>query len=285
MFSAFSMPAAFANAEAPIPPTGPQPGGSEGAKPEDNNAGKGTPSNPDIGTGKTVDYRKMVMDLLGLGEDADEAKVSEAFNACMAMEPDAETKAIKGKLSEATLAVDKSEAGKAQALADKAAVEKANEELKAKIDSQEKLAANETARAVAAEGAFANERNAHSKTIVACATKMGLLSKADADKKVVELANAKTDTEFSSLATETLSGSVKIQVNSMVGELGRTIAPGTAGEKFTAMVNESMKADSDSKTKTNFDFHWSKVCKSSEGQAVLASMRQPQKYEEHKRVK
>ena len=46
---------------------------------EDPGLGKGI----DPGTGKPFDFRKMVMGLLGLGDDADDNMVNTAFKSCM----------------------------------------------------------------------------------------------------------------------------------------------------------------------------------------------------------
>lgn len=263
-----------------FPPKPDEAKGGEGGKPAPTPApGQETPkgvaasdpgkgSSPDPGTGKTFDYRKMVLQLLGLGDEQDEAKITEAYNACMAMEPDEETKAVQGKLNETTIAKDEAEEEAKEAKA-------ANEQLKKELETA-LLAANESTDAVAraerAEAAFANERNAHCRAIVNIAVAQGKLNKKQADEKYELLANAKTAEDFDKLTKQIANTQASFNTATSIGELNRTIAPGTASHEFKEMVNESMKAD----PKHDWSFHWAKVSKSEKGQSLLAQMKQPQ---------
>ena len=248
---------------------------------EDPGLGKGI----DPGTGKPFDFRKMVMGLLGLGDDADDNMVNTAFKSCMNTKPES------------------------AAIAMKAELQKANEDLlaaNAKVDGQKSIVlkiadteigtimvSNETTgatiiqkisdlvkRATDAEAAFANERNERSKVIVNFAgVGTGRITKAESDAQVKILANAKTPAEFDAAVTAINSLPVKYQTTSSTTNLGRTLAPGTAGQKFTEMVNEAVAADT-TKRANKWDYHWQACGKSEKGKAMLAEMRQPAKQQE-----
>lgn len=238
--------------------------------------GKGT--SPDPGTGKTTDYRKMVLSLLGLGDEVDEAAVSEAFNACMSTEPDEDDKVIKGKLDEAMKGKNDAEAGKVAA--EGTAAEHAATAHDAIAKLHESTKANEAlqVRVTAAETAFANEHNRLAEAHVILAIKDGRLSRAQKDEKLKELANTKTPEEFETGIKNLANMTRRFSVESVTTDLERTIAPGTASEAFQTMVNEAVAADASNRA-DKWSHHWSAVGKTEKGKALLASMRQPQRIE------
>ena len=233
-------------------------------------AGKG--SSPDPGTGKTFDFRQMLLNLLGLDDTADEVMINTAYKACMATEPDAYENAIQGKMNDAMTAKDqqvKSANEKAEGL------QKQLDELTSAANESKGEHDGAIARAERAEGAFANERNAHAKTIAAFAVVSGKLSKANAANAEKQLANAKTGEEFATIRDQIIGANSIFSVTSTTSGLDRTSAPGTASQQFTEMVNESMAQDTGKKH--NYDWHYSKVAKSEKGKALIAEMKQPAK--------
>lgn len=272
---AFSQPATvnFANAVQPPPPPKPDAGAAAPAAGAGGTGDAGKGQQPDPATGKTFDFRKMVMDLLGLGDQATDEDVTSAFNSCMATEPAEEDKAIKGKLDEAT-------AGKTAAEGDLAVAQKTASDHAAAAHSAVAKLAEATAqnekllkRAELAEGAFANERNAHIQSMCNGAVALGKLTKAEGEVKVKELANAKTPAEFEAGVALIANAKTKFQTGSQIGTLERTIAPGTASNEYLTMVNEAVKAD----PKHDFTWHWSNVGKTEKGKALLAGMKQPER--------
>ena len=281
--AAFAKPVTFANATPPFDPkvaTGhaaaPTAPPAQGAAPVFPGSGA---TGGDAGTGRTVDFKKMLMQLLGLDDTADEAAVSNAFNACMATEPDKDDEVIKGKLDEAMTAKDKADSDKAEAEKKFGESKAANEKLTAQLAEKETLMANaktelET-RATKAEEAFANERNAHSKTIVVNAITSGRLTKAEGEAKEKELANAKTPEEFATLVKAIANARTQLQTTGTVGVLERTIAPGTASHEFQTAVQNLCNEDSSTRH-DKWAFHWGAFSKTEKGKALLAQMKQPQ---------
>ncbi len=217
----------------------------------------------DPGTGKTTDYRKLVMSLLGLGESANEDDVMTAYNTAMATDADEAANVIKSKV---------------------AGMEKANEALTTKLNEKEVLVANEVAakkkletekadlekRAVQAEGSFANERQARIKLIVGRAVADGKLPAAEIEATEKLLANAK---DFDS-EVETLNKRTKIlNVTSDTGDLGTGRNKGvSASQEF---ANEVVKAQRDN-PKFSYDQAWQAVSKSEKGKALMAEMHKPE---------
>jgi hypothetical protein len=247
-------------------------GGGE-IKTSDGSGEKGKGQMPDPGTGKSLDFKKMVLSMLGLGDDAMEDAVKTAYDHAMTFEPEAADKAIAGKVIMGEKAI------------------KANEELAEKIvnlETAETTASNEkktadekiatleqekkdlTARAEKAEGQFANERQLRIKTFISANILHGRLTKAEGDAKEKELANSKTEEEFANIVK--VVEEIKPKYTTQTANLGRTIAPGTASSRLLEMVNESQKAD----PKHDYNWHWSKVTKSEEGKAIIAGMQKSQ---------
>ena len=275
--------ALFANEDAapdkktttPAPAKAPQTAVADATKEANGTEDPGKGKSPDPATGKTFDFRKMLMELLGLSDQATDDDVTQAYNSCMTTEPDEEAKAVKGKLDEAV--AGKTEAEGKVAVAEKTAADHAASAHDAITKLHETTQANEelVKRCELAEGAFANERNAHVKTLVDSAVLLGKLTKADGEKKVIELANAKTPAEFEAGVALIANAQTKLGTTSisLAGEgLTRTIAPGTASGKFLTMVNEACATDK----KHDFAWHWSNCGKSEAGKALLSSMKQPE---------
>jgi hypothetical protein len=275
--TAFTPPANFANGTFPPKKAdGAADGGKSAAAPAPKTD---APTGPvPASTGDTFDFRKMLLQLLGLPDDAQDADVTQAYNSCMATEPDEQTKAVKGKLDAANQGQATAEAGAAtHAAAAHAAVAKLAEAqgatTQAQGQAQQLKAANEALvkRCELAEGAFANERNSHIETMCNAAVITGRLTKAEATTRQNNLAGAKTPAEFETMVNEISALPPKLSMTSQTAELERTIAPGTASGKFLTMVNEAHKAD----PKHGFEWHWSNCGKSAEGKSLLDSMRKP----------
>ena len=246
------------------PPAGKSAGGTE-------EPGKGT--SPDPGTGKTFDFRKMLLELLGLPDDAQDQDVQQAYNSCMATEPGADAQQAKGQVDEAMKGKNDSDQQAAQAGTERdSALAQAHTAVQNLAKAQQ---ANEVLvrRCERAEGAFANERNAHIQTMVNSAVATGKLSKAEGEAKVIELANAKTPEEFEKGSQLIANARQRYATKSSLDELGRTAAPGTASGEFLAMVNEAVKTD----PKHDFAWHWAQCGKTEKGKSLLASMKQPEK--------
>ena len=268
--AAFTPPANFANDGPPAGKSAAAPQGDAGQKP--------TGPVP-ASTGDTFDFRKMLLQLLGLPDDAQDEDVTQAYNSCMATEPDEQAKAVKGKLDEAQQGKVAAEGDAAtHAAAAHAAVAKLAEAqtatTQAKGQAQQFQKANEALvkRCELAEGAFANERNEHIQTMCNAAVLTGRMTKAEADVRAAKLAGAKTPDEFTTMVNEISEMKPKVSLTSQTTELERTIAPGTASDKFLTMVNEAVAKD----PKHSYEWHWGNCGKSSEGKALLESMRKPQ---------
>lgn len=226
-------------------------------------------SAPDFGTGKTFDYRKMVLSLLGLDDQADEGKVMNAYNACMTYEPSEADKAIKSKV---------------------AGMEKANEDLKTEIKEKETLAANETARAKTLEdektalekrateaeakatesaAAFANERSARIKFFVDGWMKAGVITKAESESVTTELANAK---DFDAKLKEMANKKPVMSTTSMTLNLASERTTGVSAQQEI----QKMVANEMTEKKVTYEKAWDTVKKSEKGKGLLASMKQPQ---------
>ena len=247
---------------------------------EDPGLGKGI----DPGTGKPFDFRKMVMGLLGLGDDADDNMVNTAFKSCMNTKPESAAIAMKAELQKANedLQAANEKLSKSKTVKLVAGTEELGEITVANEDTGKTIIEKISAllkRATDAEAAFANERNERSKVIVNFAgVGTGRITKAESEAQVKILAHAKTPAEFDAAVTTINSLPVKYQTTSSTTNLGRTLAPGTAGQKYTEMVNEAVAADT-TKRANKWDYHWQAVGKSEKGKALLAEMRQPAKQE------
>jgi hypothetical protein len=227
-------------------------------------------SAPDFGTGKTFDFRKMVLSLLGLGDQADEGSVMNAYNACMATDADAD-KVIKSKV---------------------AGMEKANEDLAAKLKEKEELAANETKaktdseakviqltnektalekRATDAEGNFANERAARINLIVTGWTKAGQVTGAEVADIKKQLANAK---DFDAEVIAVGKRNPRINTDSITVNLteGGPVVNNNAAQEFQKLVANEMTT-----SKLTYEAAWANVKKSDKGKALMEQMKQPEK--------
>jgi hypothetical protein len=197
---------------------------------------------------------------------AQDTDVTAAYNTCMTTEPDEADKAVKGKLQKANEDL--------QAATTLAANEKTAKETEAK------KAADLLKRAELAEGAFANERNAHIDTIITDAILLGKITKAEGETHKTTMANAKNPTEFDAAVKNVVNAKAKAGSEKILSaNLERTIAPGTASHKFQTMVNEAVEKDT-TKRADKWGFHWAACSKTDAGKALLAEMRQPAKYEE-----
>ena len=272
----FRPTANFANA---FPPkkdgSAPAAGAKQSGGTED--PGKGT--SPDPGTGKTFDFRKMLLELLGLPDDAQDTDVQQAYNSCMATEPGADAQQAKGQVDEAMKGKNASDqnAAHAQAQAQQAGGERDAALAQAHTAVQNLAKAQQANEVLArrcerAEGAFANERNEHIKTMVNSAIATGKLTKAEADAKIIELANAKSPEEFEAGCKLIANARQRYATKSSLDELGRTAAPGTASHEFLSMVNEAVKTD----PKHDYAWHWASISKTEKGKGLLASMKQPE---------
>lgn len=273
--AAFTAPVNFANDGPPNPVKD---------KGGDGDPGQQQNSPVPASTGDTFDFQKMLLQLLGLPDNADPAAIQQAFNSCMATEPQAT--AAPGAADQQPPAAGGGDAGAdGAAAAAHAAVAKLAEAHKAtataqgqaqqfKGQAQKTQAANEilVKRCELAEGAFANERNEHIATMCNMAVVSGRMTKAEADVRKAKLAGAKNPQEFVTMVNEISALPVKIATSSITNELERTIAPTTASGKFLTMVNEAVAAD----PKHDFDFHWKKCGQTEAGKSLLDSMRKPQ---------
>jgi hypothetical protein len=217
----------------------------------------------DPGTGATADYRKMVLSLLGLNESANEEAVKKAYNTAMATDADPDDKAIKSKVAD---------------------MEKANEKLAKDLKDKETLAANEAAakkkaedekadlqkKLTAAEGNFANERQARIGLIVSNLIIAKKITAAEKEATEKLLANA---TDFDAEVK-------KLTEKAPALPGGGTASDGLGGERSKGVSNAQEFANEVAKVmvdqKLTYDQAYSKVKSSEKGKALLAGMHQPE---------
>lgn len=256
-------------------------------------------------TGGTFDFRKMVLTLLGLPDDAPENMLNEAYELAMNTEvPEAaeQVKAANAKADElqtkleaanteiATLKQKATEAPKPvevkiKLLGEEVTALCANSEsatalTKLAESAQSKYTEIET-RATTAAANFVNERQAHRKRILSALMQEGRLTKADAEKADEELskpefANAEQfDAKVAELANKPGKYGTKPSIITMLND---GLSEGNKNKGMvTSAANEMSKLVDEEMAKTkDYTTAWNNVARTEKGKALLSTMRQPE---------
>lgn len=251
---------------------------------EASQAAKVIGASKDPAAGVSFDFRKMVLSLLGLPEDADQKMVNEAYEQAMNCEPGEDFKKLKAneaQLTETTTALQTAN----EKLTETANTLTAANEAKAKVETEinavnaQLTAANE--RVIKAEANAANARQSLRKFIGAALIKEGRLTKAQWDKEEAELskpefANAEQfDARVQELSKRESTFGVTSSIVGMLNELGEMNANKgnvqTAANEVQKLVANEMAAN----PKMSYDEAWANVKRTEKGKGLLAQMAQP----------
>lgn len=213
---------------------------------------------------ESVDFKKMIYDLLGLQDGATEDMVNERYKKAMAVPADEALKKSVSKCNE---------------------LETANATLKSQLSEKDTAIANAvnsktgfevkitdlTSAKTKAEGDFANERQARIKLIVNSAVIDGRITGADVEAVTKNLANAKDfDAEVAVLEKK------EKKINRTQNSAGLNNQVKDDSQASVEFANEVKLRQKEVPTE-GYTNSWAYVGKTEKGKSLLALMKQPER--------